>query len=139
LRGAENPYAVQHELQEMMQDLVGIVRIEDEMKRALDGIEKLKQRAANAGISGNREYNNGWHTALDLNNLLTVSEIIARSALERKESRGGHFRDDYPTKTDEWGGFNLRVTKAADGGVKVERVPVKEMPDELKQVIEEQK
>jgi succinate dehydrogenase / fumarate reductase flavoprotein subunit len=139
LRGAENPYAVQHELQEMMQDLVGIVRIEDEMKRALDGIEKLKQRAANAGISGNREYNNGWHTALDLNNLLTVSEIIARSALERQESRGGHFRDDYPAKTDEWGGFNLRVTKAADGGVKVERVPVKEMPDELKQVIEEQK
>jgi succinate dehydrogenase / fumarate reductase flavoprotein subunit len=139
LGGAENPYAVQHELQEMMQDLVGIVRTQEEMERALDGIAKLKVRAAQAGIGGNREYNNGWHTALDLNNLLTVSEIVTRAALMRQESRGAHFRDDYPEKSDRWGGCNLRVTKALDGGVRVEEVPVKAMPPELKQVIEEQK
>ena len=138
-RGAENPYAVQHELQDMMQDLVGIVRTEEEMRRALDGIEKLKARAAQAGIGGNREYNNGWHTALDLNNLLTVSEIVTRAALLRKESRGAHFREDYPDKVEKWGGCNLRVTKAGDGSVRVEEVPVKEIPPELKQIIEEQK
>jgi succinate dehydrogenase / fumarate reductase, flavoprotein subunit len=136
---AENPYTVQHELQEMMQDLVGIVRREDEMQQALDGIAKLNARAAKAGIGGNREYNNGWHTALDLNNLLTVSEIITRAALMRQESRGGHFRDDYPAKTDEWGNFNLQITKAGDGGVNVTRVPVKEMPEDLKKAVEEQK
>jgi len=139
LRGAENPYAVQHELQEMMQDLVGIVRTQGEMERALEGIEKLKVRAAQAGIGGNREYNNGWHTALDLNNLLTVSEIVTRAALMRQESRGAHFRDDFPEKSDRWAGCNLRVTKALDGSVRVEEVPVKEIPAELKQVIEEQK
>jgi succinate dehydrogenase / fumarate reductase flavoprotein subunit len=139
LRGAENPYTVQHELQDMMQDLVGIVRRQDEMERALEGIEKLKVRAAQAGIGGNREYNNGWHTALDLNNLLTVSEIVTRAALIRQESRGAHFRDDYPEKSEKWAGCNLRVTKASDGSVRVEEVPVKEMPPELKQVIEEQK
>ena len=92
-RGAagENPFTVQHELQEMMQDLVGIVRREEEMERAIEGIDKLKARAAKAGVPGNREYNNGWHTALDLDNLLTVSEIVARAAITRKESRGGAF------------------------------------------------
>jgi succinate dehydrogenase / fumarate reductase flavoprotein subunit len=139
LRGAENPYAVQHDLQDMMQDLVGIVRTQQEMERALEGIEKLKVRAAQAGIGGNREYNNGWHTALDLNNLLTVSEIVTRAALMRQESRGAHFRDDFPEKSDRWAGCNLRVTKALDGSVRVEEVPVKEVPPELKQVIEEQK
>jgi succinate dehydrogenase / fumarate reductase, flavoprotein subunit len=130
---------VQHELQAMMQDLVGIVRTQEEMERALEGIEKLKARAAQAGICGNREYNNGWHTALDLNNLLTVSEIVTRAALMRQESRGAHFRDDFPEKSDRWAGCNLRVTKALDGSVRVEEVPVKEIPPELKQVIEEQK
>ena len=139
LRGAENPYAVQHDLQDMMQDLVGIVRTQAEMERALEGIEKLKARAAHAGIGGNREYNNGWHTALDLNNLLTVSEIVTRVALMRQESRGAHFRDDFPEKSERWAGCNLRVTKAPDGSVRVEQVPVKPMPPELKQVIEEQK
>jgi succinate dehydrogenase / fumarate reductase flavoprotein subunit len=140
-RGAagENPFAIQHELQGMMQNLVGIVRREGEMQQALDGIGKLKQRAARAGITGNREYNGGWHTALDLNHLLTVSEIITRAALERKESRGAQFCDDYPEKSAEWGKCNLRVTKSPDGSVRVERVPVKEIPEELKQVIEEQK
>jgi succinate dehydrogenase / fumarate reductase flavoprotein subunit len=139
-RGAagENPFAVQHELQEMMQDLVGIVRREEEMERALEGIVKLRQRAARAGITGNREYNGGWHTALDLDNLLTVSEIIARAGLERKESRGAHFRDDYPEKSDEWGKVNLRIRKGADGP-QVLHTPVKPLPDELKHVIEENK
>ncbi len=139
-RGAagENPFAVQYELQVMMQDLVGIVRREEEMERALEGIQKLRKLADRAGINGNREYNNGWHTALDLDNLLTVSEIIARAALERKESRGAHFRDDYPEKSDQWGQVNLRVRKTA-GGPEVVKVPVKPLPDELKQVIEENK
>jgi succinate dehydrogenase / fumarate reductase, flavoprotein subunit len=140
-RGAtgENPYAIQHELQEMMQDLVGIVRREEEMERALVHLEELKTRAAKAGVCGNREYNNGWHTALDLNNLLTISEIVAIAALTRQESRGAHFRDDYPGKDDRWGGVNLVVVKGSDGSAQVEEVPVKPMPDELKQVIEENK
>jgi succinate dehydrogenase / fumarate reductase flavoprotein subunit len=138
-RGAagENPFAVQHELQEMMQDLVGIVRREEEILSAVEKIETLKTRAARVGVTGNREYNTGWHTALDLDNLLTVSEIIARSAIERKESRGAHFRDDYPDKSEKWGQCNLHVRKAGDGSVRVEEVPVKEMPPELKEVIEE--
>jgi succinate dehydrogenase / fumarate reductase flavoprotein subunit len=140
-RGAagENPFAVQHELQEMMQDLVGIVRTEGEMGSALAEIAKLKVRAAKAGISGNREYNGGWHTALDLDNLLTVSEIIARAAMERKESRGAHFRDDYPDKSEEWAKYNIRVTKGADGAPQVEKVPVKPLTEEQKLVIEENK
>jgi succinate dehydrogenase / fumarate reductase, flavoprotein subunit len=133
----ENPFTVQHELQEMMQDLVGIVRREEEILSAVEKIEKLKTRAARAGVTGNRDYNTGWHTALDLDNLLTVSEIIARAAIERKESRGAHFRDDYPDKSEKWAQCNLRIRKAADGGVRLEEVPVKEMPAELKQVIEE--
>jgi succinate dehydrogenase / fumarate reductase flavoprotein subunit len=135
----ENPYAVQHELQEMMQDLVGIVRREEEMERAIENIEKLDARAAKAGIGGNREYNNGWHTSLDLKNLLTVSEIIAKAGIARKESRGAHFRDDYPEKSEYWGQRNLRVTKGSDGRARVEEVLVTPVPDELKQVIEEQK
>jgi succinate dehydrogenase / fumarate reductase flavoprotein subunit len=140
-RGAagENPFTVQYELQENMQELVGIVRREDEMQRALDVIAALKARAAKAGITGNREYNNGWHTALDLDNLLTISEVVALAGLERKESRGGHFRDDYPDKDPKFGEFNIRIDKDADGRPKVTRVPVQAMPDELKQVIEENK
>ncbi len=135
----ENPFAVQHELQEMMQDLVGIVRVESEMESALGEIAKLRARAGKAGIAGNREYNNGWHTALDLDNLLTVSEVITRAAIERKESRGAHFRDDFPDKSEDWAKYNLRVTKDADGSPKVERVPTKPLTDEMKQVIEENK
>jgi succinate dehydrogenase / fumarate reductase, flavoprotein subunit len=133
----ENPYAIQHELQETMQKLVGIVRQEDEMRQALEKIARLKERAAKAGVGGNREYNNGWHTALDLNNLLTVAEIVTRAALERKESRGAQFREDYPNKSEEWGQYNLRVQKS-DGEVCIQRVPVIPMDGEMKQVVEEQ-
>ncbi len=135
----ENPYAIQHDLQTLMQDLVGIVRREEEMERALEGIAALKARAARAGIGGNREYNNGWHTALDLRNLLTVSEAIAKAAITRKESRGAHFRDDYPEKSEKWASVNLRVVKSADGSAMVKEAPVKPLPVELEQVIEENK
>ncbi len=134
---AEGPYQVQYDLQEMMQDLVGIVRREDEMKRAFEGLQKLRERAARVGIAGNREYNPGWHTAIDLNNLLTVSEAITRSALERKESRGAHFRDDFPNKDAAFGKVNTVVWKGRDGTMQLRREPLPEMPAELKQVIEE--
>ena len=137
--GAESPYQIQHDLQQMMQALVGIVRREDEMQRALDGLKALRARAARAGIPGNREYNPGWHTALDLENLLDVSEAITRSALERKESRGGHFRDDYPDKDPACAKFNILVRRNASGGMELERVPIVPMPAELQAVIEEQK
>ncbi|HEY4363860.1 MAG TPA: fumarate reductase/succinate dehydrogenase flavoprotein subunit [Bryobacteraceae bacterium] len=139
-RGAagENPFTVQHDLQSLMQDLVGIVRQESEMQQALEKIQALKVRAAKAGITGNREYNTGWHTALDLDNLLTISEIVAKAAIERKESRGAQFRDDYPEKSTEWAKYNLRVTRNADGSPNVRKTPVVPVPEELKQVIEEQ-
>jgi succinate dehydrogenase / fumarate reductase flavoprotein subunit len=140
-RGAagENPFTVQAELQEIMQELVGIVRREDEMQRALGAIAELKARAARAGITGNREYNNGWHTALDLDSLLTVSEIVALAGLDRKESRGGHFRDDFPDKDPKFGEFNILIDKGADGRPIVTHVPVQPMPEELRQIVEENK
>jgi succinate dehydrogenase / fumarate reductase, flavoprotein subunit len=136
---ASGPYQVQQELQLMMQDLVGIVRTAPEMERALEGIGRLRERAARVGVAGNREYNPGWHTALNLGNLLTVSEAIARAALERAESRGGHFRDDHPDKEPAFGKFNIVVRKGPDGGMRLERMPIPEMPAELRRVIEEQK
>jgi succinate dehydrogenase / fumarate reductase flavoprotein subunit len=140
-RGAagENPFKVQSDLQEMMQKLVGIVRVENEMRQALAEIPKLQARAAHAGIGGNREYNNGWHTALDLDNLLTISEIVAMACLERTESRGAHFRDDYPEKSAEWGKYNLKNTKGSDGRPRNERTPVHVLTDEMKACVEEQK
>ena len=137
--GAEGPYAVQHALQDMMQDLVGIVRQESEMLQALGRIQQLKSRAARVGVTGNREYNSGWHTALDLDNLLTVSEMVAKAALERKESRGAHFRDDYPAKDAAFGSFNIVIRKGPGGEMQVARVPIPPMPQELKQIIEEMK
>ena len=135
----EGPYQVQDTLQENMQDLVGIVRTQHEMEEALGCIESLKHRAATVAVRGHREYNPGWHTALDLKNLLTVSEAIARSALERKESRGGHFREDYPDKDPSFGTFNFVVTKGQGGAMEISRRPIPPMPDELRAVIEEMK
>jgi succinate dehydrogenase / fumarate reductase flavoprotein subunit len=134
----ENPYAIQHDLQDTMQRLVGIVRLEDEMREALTVLETLKYRASLAAVHGHREYNPGWHTALDLGHLLTISEAITRCAIERKESRGGHFREDYPDKAAEYATVNIAVRKTRDGGMELQRVPIPEMPVELKQVIEEQ-
>jgi succinate dehydrogenase / fumarate reductase flavoprotein subunit len=138
-QAGENPYAIQQDLQAMMQDLVGIVRQEAEMQQALEGLRALWTRAERVGIAGNREYNNGWHTALDLPNMLTISEAIARAGIERKESRGAHFREDHPAKSDAYSGFNLVIRKGADGAMTLERVPLPPLPPELAQVIEENK
>src|SRR6266513_2130738 len=135
----ENPYELQQNLQEIMQDSVGIVRNETEMKSALEHLGQFWQDVKRVGITGNREFNPGWHTALDLKNLLTVSEAITRAALERKESRGAQFREDYPNKDDAFGKVNTIVSKAADGSMQVRLEPLPEMPDYLKQVIEEMK
>ena len=135
----EGPYAIQHALQDLMQELVGIVRVEAEMHQALDRIQELKARADHASVQGNREYNSGWHTALDLHSLLTVSEIVTLAALERKESRGAHFRDDFPAKEEAFGKFNIVVGKGADGKVQLTREPIPPMPAELQEIIQEMK
>ena len=135
----EGPYQVQGDLQEMMQNLVGIVRQEGEMRRALDELSKLWKRSESVVVHGHREYNPGWHTAIDLKHLLTVSEAITRSALERKESRGGHFRDDFPNKAAADGKTNVVIRRGKDGSMQVQRAPIPEMPQHLKQVIEEMK
>jgi succinate dehydrogenase / fumarate reductase, flavoprotein subunit len=137
--GSENPYAVQHKLQDTMQDLVGIVRQEHEMQQALDRIRELKSAGEAVTVDGNREYNTGWHTALDLHNLLTVSEIVTHAALERKESRGAHFRDDFPAKDEQAGKFNIVVRKGQDGELRLTREPIPPMREDLQQIIEEMK
>src|SRR4029077_3228225 len=98
----ENPYSVQRDLQETMQHNVGIVRDESEMQAALEHLKTFWERARHVGVIGTRDFNPGWHTALDLKNLLTVSEAVTRAALERKKSRGAHFREDYPGKSAEF-------------------------------------
>jgi succinate dehydrogenase / fumarate reductase flavoprotein subunit len=135
----DGPYQIQQDLQVMMQDLVGIVRTEAEMVKALAGIGELKKRAEKVGVTGNREYNPGWHTALDLGNLLTVAEAVTRAAIERKESRGAQFREDYPEKSDVFGKVNLILKKGPDGSMQVRREPVAALPNELAQIIQEMK
>jgi succinate dehydrogenase / fumarate reductase, flavoprotein subunit len=137
--GSENPYAVQHALQDMMQDLVGIVRQEQEMSQALNGIRELTNKSKHVTVGGHREYNAGWHTAIDLQSLLTVSEMITRAALERKESRGAHFRDDFPAKDAQYGTFNIVVRKGPNGEMQITRETIAPMRDELKQIIQEMK
>jgi succinate dehydrogenase / fumarate reductase flavoprotein subunit len=138
-QAGENPFKIQQELQGMMQDLVGIVREESEMRQAMDGLQALKRRAVSAGVTGHREYHAGWHTALDLENLLIVSEAITLSALERRESRGGHFRQDHPAKDPACGTFNIAVRRGAGGNMEAFRVPIPAMPEELQRVIDENK
>ena len=137
--GGANPYQIQQELQERMQDLVGIVRTESEMLEALEVIAQLRKRAAEVGVAGNRQYNNGWHTAMDLPNLLDVSEAITRAALLRKESRGAQFREDFPEKDPEWGKYNIVVRRGSEGEMVVDKRPVPIMPEELKAIVEEMK
>ena len=137
--GGEGPYQIQYALQDMMQDLVGIVRLEDEMKRALSGVMELSKRAEKVVVQGNREYNPGWHTAIDLKNLMCVAEAVTRAAIERKESRGAHFREDYPDKTGEWGKYNLILKKESDGSMALKKLPRLEPTAEQNQIIEEMK
>jgi succinate dehydrogenase / fumarate reductase flavoprotein subunit len=136
---AENPYAIQHELQRVMQDQVGIARNEHEMQEALEGIVRLRERAKRVAVSGNREYNPGWHTALDLRNLLTFAEAIARAGVERKESRGAHARIDFPEKDPRFGKVNIVLRKGSDGSLEVSQQPISEIPAELQLIIEEMK
>ncbi|MEO6969701.1 MAG: fumarate reductase/succinate dehydrogenase flavoprotein subunit [Chthoniobacterales bacterium] len=133
----ENPYLVQRELQEVMQHNVGIVREEKEMEAALEHLKMFWERAGKVGVTGTRDFNPGWHTALDLKNLLTVSEAITRAALERKESRGAQFREDYPEKSAEFAKVNTIVWKTADGGMQIRRDAIPELREDLKQVIKE--
>ncbi len=135
----ENPYALQQELKETMQKWVGIVRTAVEMEQALDKIAELRQRAENVGVPGNKEYNNGWHTALDLSNLLTVAELVTRAGLERTESRGGHFREDYPSKEKAWDGINLEFRRGPGGEPQLRKLTVPPMPEDLQKAIEENK
>ncbi|HZF01472.1 MAG TPA: fumarate reductase/succinate dehydrogenase flavoprotein subunit [Methylomirabilota bacterium] len=137
--GNEGPYQVQYDLQNMMQANVGIVRLQKEMEFALDGIQKLKTRAAKVAVQGHLEYNPGWHTAIDLKHLLTISEAITLCSLDRKESRGGHFREDFPNKDPEAQKYNSVISKQADGSMKLRREPIPAMREDLKQVIEEMK
>jgi succinate dehydrogenase / fumarate reductase flavoprotein subunit len=136
---AEGPYKIQYELQDLMQNNVGIVRNEKDMVRAVEAIDLLRKRADKVAATGNREYNPGWHTALDLQNLLICAEAIAKSAVERKESRGGHFREDYAAKDAAYGSFNLVCKKGADGRLQLRREPIPAMRSDLQQVIEENK
>ncbi|HEY2992565.1 MAG TPA: fumarate reductase/succinate dehydrogenase flavoprotein subunit [Methylomirabilota bacterium] len=136
--GGENPYAIQAELQEVMHNLVGIIRTESEMRQALTKIEGLKERANKVRVDGGRVYNPGWHIALDLASLLAVAECTTRAALERQESRGGHTRDDHPYTDDTWGKINV-VLRLRNGALQVSREPLPEMPAELKALFQERK
>jgi succinate dehydrogenase / fumarate reductase, flavoprotein subunit len=135
--GHENPYALHQELQQTMNDLVGIIRREDEMVEALGRLTKLKERAAGIVVEGNRQFNPGWHLALDLRNMLLVSECVARAALERQESRGGHTRDDYPDASREWRQVNVvcelvaPLDESGIGDIEIRQQPLPEMPPEL--------
>ena len=120
----------------MMQNLVGIVRVEQEMREALNGILSLRERARQVSVTGNREYNPGWHTALDLENLLTAAEAVTRAALERKESRGAQFRKDYPGKDEAAGKFNI-VLRKVEKDMQVRREPIAKMPPDLRRIIVE--
>jgi succinate dehydrogenase / fumarate reductase flavoprotein subunit len=135
----DSPFHIQYDLQEMMQELVGIVRHEHELLRATEHLKMMQKRAAKVKVVGNREYNPGWHTAIDLRHLLTVSEAITMAALERKESRGAHFREDYPHKDEESGKFNLVIKKNVNGQMELRKEPLKEVRADLKQIILEMK
>ena len=138
IAGGENPYTIQHDLQEVMQSLVGIIRRADELTESLRAISALKERATRLSVEGHRQYNPGWHLAIDLANMLLVSECIATAALERQESRGGHTRDDFPGADPHWGGRNLVLSLGEDGHVDLAHKPLPVMPEELQSLFETQ-
>ena len=134
----DNPYTVHQRLQECMQELVGIIRTEVELKQAVEELASLEERAARVRVEGHRQYNPGWHLALDLRSMLAVSGCVAVAALERKESRGGHTRDDYPDADPQFGKVNVRV-RLAGQEVQVDQIPLPEMPEELTKLFEDKK
>ncbi|MEQ8552228.1 MAG: fumarate reductase/succinate dehydrogenase flavoprotein subunit [Cyclobacteriaceae bacterium] len=135
---AENPFQIQSDLQEKMQDLVGIVRSEKGLNEALSVIEELKERSENVGCNGNREFNPGWHTAIELKHMLTIAEAIARAAVVRKESRGGHYRSDFTEKNEQYGEVNSMVWKDADGRMKMDQLTKTPIRKDLQEIINEQ-
>jgi succinate dehydrogenase / fumarate reductase flavoprotein subunit len=136
--GSENPYAIHADLQECMQSLVGIIRSEGELRKALEELATFRQRLARVRVTGGREFNPGWHLALDLSAMLTISEASALGALERKESRGGHTRDDYPKPDPKWGKLNV-VLRRAGGEWQLRQETIPEVPAELRALLEEPK
>jgi succinate dehydrogenase / fumarate reductase, flavoprotein subunit len=136
---AEGPYQVQFDLQDMMQAQVGIVRSQAEIQKALDAFGQLHERAGRVGVQGNREYNAGWHTALDLRNLLMVAEAVAKSAILRKESRGAHFREDFLEKDSEQAKLNTVTRLGAGGEMEVVQEPLAPIRDDLAQIIDDNK
>jgi len=136
--GNENPYTIHADLQECMQSLVGIIRTEGELKKALDELTVFKERLGRARADGGREFNPAWHLALDLHSMLSVSEAVTLGALERKESRGGHTRDDYPRADDRFGKVNM-VARRKNGQISIAQEPLPQMPDDLKQLLQENK
>jgi succinate dehydrogenase / fumarate reductase flavoprotein subunit len=136
-QGGENAYAVQQDLQDVMHRLVGIIRKADEMEQALEELDKLNERCSRLSVEGHRQYNPGWHLALDLHNMLRVSQCIALAALERTESRGGHTRDDFPATEDSWATVNLHCVLDDGGSVAVRHEELPSMPDELRSLFEE--
>ncbi len=137
-KGNENPYTIHADLQETMQNLVGIIRVESELRQALEIIQKLKQRTRNVKVEGNRQYNPGWHLALDLHSLLTFAEAATLAAIERKESRGGHTRDDYPNTDAKFAKVNV-IVRMKNGELILSQEPLPEMPDDLKALLGEKK
>jgi succinate dehydrogenase / fumarate reductase flavoprotein subunit len=135
--GGENPFQIQHALQKDMQALCGIVRNQSEMDQMVEKLAGYRARARKAVAPGNREYNPGWHAAMDLHSLLTVSEAVARSAASRPESRGGHFREDFPDKDKKFGKLSTMVKKRADGSMHLEHIPVPQWPAEMQKIIDE--
>jgi succinate dehydrogenase / fumarate reductase flavoprotein subunit len=136
--GGENPYSIHADLQNCMQDLVGIIRTEKELRQALDDIQQLKRRLTKVSVEGHRQYNPGWHLALDLHSLLSVSEAVTLAALERRESRGGHTREDYPDPDPKFAKVNIVIRKK-NGEWSLNQEPLPEMPDDLKALFEEKK
>jgi succinate dehydrogenase / fumarate reductase flavoprotein subunit len=136
-KGGENPYSIHADLQECMQNNVGIIRAEPELRKALEEIARFKERASKVTVEGNRQYNPGWHLALDLHNMLAVSEACALSAIERKESRGGHTRADYPKADAKFARINIVIRKK-NGDFTLAQEPLPEMPEDLKKIVEEQ-
>ncbi len=137
--GGENPYTVHMDLQRTMQSLVGIFRVEADLKQALEELEKLKKRAKNLKVEGSRMFNPGWHLAMDLQSMMVCSEAIARGALARQESRGGHSRLDFPeTSKGEWAKQNNVALRGSDGGMVLKQVPLPEMPEDLRKIVMEE-